>query len=154
MQESKQLLPQLHKPLHLSVNVSDFVTLIVPYVAPGRRKEKICLENTQEYAFISLFYPSSFFSPTCVVFSDQMCSCITSPLPNTLFPLETPQKQGNIYHLHKCFVILWQIMPKHILKFISIMGKPRHGMANRPVQECSRDQRQPLFSPHSSTDSS
>lgn len=40
VQESNQLLPQLHKPLHLSVNVSDFVTLIVPYFAPGRKKKK------------------------------------------------------------------------------------------------------------------
>lgn len=36
-QESKQSPPQLHKPLHLSVNVSDFVTLIVPYFAVGRK---------------------------------------------------------------------------------------------------------------------
>lgn len=38
VQESKQLFPQLHKPLHLSVNVSDFVTLIVPYSALGNKK--------------------------------------------------------------------------------------------------------------------
>lgn len=46
VQEPKQLLPQLHKPLHLPVNMSDFVTLIRPYFAMGRKKKyKISLEN-------------------------------------------------------------------------------------------------------------
>lgn len=74
VQESKQLLPQPHKPLHLSVNVSDFVTLIVPYSAPGNKIKVICLENKQGYTFISLLHSPSFCS-SCILFSDQMCSC-------------------------------------------------------------------------------
>lgn len=94
VQESKQLLPQLHKPLHLSVNVSDFVTLIVPYFALGRKKKKkkkkvICLENKQEYTFVTLFYSSAFCSTVCVLFSDHS-PAVTSPTPHTLFPPETP----------------------------------------------------------------
>lgn len=75
VQESKQLFPQLHKPLHLSVNVSDFVTLIVPFSAPGEKKKVICLENKQGCTFISLFHSPSFCSSSCILFSDQMCSC-------------------------------------------------------------------------------
>lgn len=43
VQESKQLLPRLHKSLHFYVNVSDFVILIVSYFALGKKYTYICV---------------------------------------------------------------------------------------------------------------
>jgi len=55
VQESKQLFPQLHKPLHLSVNVSDFVTLIVPFSAPGEKKKShLFIELTRVHFYFPL----------------------------------------------------------------------------------------------------
>lgn len=92
VQESKQLFPQLHKPLHLYVNMSEFVILIVPYFALGKRytykhicvciyihicisiytyvythiQKVICLEwGKSDYSyllFIFFFYYSLYFS--------------------------------------------------------------------------------------------
>lgn len=73
VQESKQLLPQLHKPLHLSVNVSDFVILIVPYSAPGNnnnKKKVICLENKQGYTYFPLSLSILLFFLYFILWSD------------------------------------------------------------------------------------